>query len=91
MVTQLVLDWWASAIAFIGGLISLPPVPSFLADLPGYVSTAASYVASTGVWIPWALMGTVIGVWAVCLAAGLAVKVVRIVASFLTLGGGSAA
>lgn len=91
MITDYLLSWFGSAVRWLGGLMSLPAVPSFLGDLAGYVATATSYVAATGSWIPWPLMVTVLGVWGVALLAGLAVKLVRIVASFLSLGGGSAA
>ena len=91
MITTYIVGWWGSFVGWLGGTVHLPAVPSFLGDLAGYVATAGSYVASTGAWIPWSLMVTVIGVWAACLGAGLAVKVVRIIASFLTAGGGSAA
>ena len=91
MVTDAVVGWAASFVAWIGGLVSLPAVPTFLSSLGGYVGTASSYVTGTGVWMPWSLLVTVIGAWAVCLLAALVVKVVRIIASFLTLGGGSAA
>lgn len=91
MVTKLVMDAWAASVAWLGGLFTLPAVPSFFGDVAGYVASAASYVASTSVWMPWTLLATVIGAWAVCMALALGVKVVRIVASFLTAGGGSAA
>lgn len=91
MVSKGLLDFWASAVAWIGGLIHLPAVPSFFSDVPGYIATASTYVASTDVWIPWTLLSTVIGAWAVCMGVALTIKLVRIVASFLSAGGGSAA
>lgn len=91
MITDAVVGWAAAFVSWLGGLIVLPTVPTFFGDLAGYVTTAASYVYGTGAWMPWTVMVTVIGVWATCLVVALTVKVVRIVASFLTLGGGSAA
>ncbi|MDQ1628086.1 MAG: hypothetical protein QOI54_1830 [Actinomycetota bacterium] len=91
MITDTIVGWFAAFIGWLGGLVSVPGPPSFLVELPGWVTTASSYVAGTSVWMPWSLMVTVIGVYAVCLTSGLAIKLVRIVASFLTAGGGSAA
>lgn len=91
MITEAVLDWFATFVAWVGGLLTLPSPPAFFATLQGYVTTAGSYVASTGAWLPWSVMGTVLTAFAACLLAALAIKVVRIAASFLTAGGGSAA
>lgn len=91
MVTDAVVGWFSTFLAWIGSQVTLPTVPAFFGDLAGYVATAAGYVAGTGAWMPWSVMVTVIGVWAACLLVALGVKVVRIVASFLTAGGGSAA
>lgn len=91
MITGAIVSWFGAFIGWLGSLLSLPTPPAFLGDLAGYVATAAGYVASTSVWMPWSVMVAVLAAWAVCLAAGFAVKLVRIVASFLTAGGGSAA
>jgi hypothetical protein len=91
VITGLVVHWWASFVVFIGGLVTVPAPPAFLGQLAGWVTTARSYVASTDVWLPWPLAVAVLAAYAGSLLAGLAVKLVRIIASFLTLGGGSAA
>lgn len=91
MVTQWILEWFSAGIAWLGGILTLPSPPSFVTDLPGYVATASSYLVGTGAWIPWTVVIAVLTVYVTCLVAGLAAKLARIVASFLTLGGGSAA
>jgi hypothetical protein len=91
MVTDAILGWLASFVGWIGSNLGLPDPPAFLTDLPGYVATASQYVAGTGAWFPWALVITIVGIWATVLLVSLSVKVFRIIASFLTLGGGSAA
>ena len=91
MVTQGILAAYAWFVSFLGGLISFPAVPAFVGDAAGYASTVGGYVSSTGAWIPWPILGAVLSAYAACLAAALIVKTVRIVASFVTLGGGSAA
>lgn len=91
MITDALVGWWASFVGWAGALVTLPAPPAFLGQIGGFASTAGSYVGSTGAWMPWTLLGTVIGVWAACLLAGLIIKGVRIVLSFLSAGGGSAA
>lgn len=91
MITEQVLSWFGSFIQFLGSVVQFPTVPSFFGSVPGWIVSASSYVAGTGVWIPWTLLGVVIAAWMVSLGAALAVKLVRIVASFFTAGGGSAA
>lgn len=91
MVTQGIVAAYAWFVAFLGSLVNFPPVPAFVADAGGYATTVGGYVVSTGAWIPWPILASVLAAYGVCLAAGLVVKTVRIVASFVTLGGGSAA
>lgn len=91
MITDFVVSWFGRFVGWLGGLVSLPDPPAFLGTLAGYVQQAAGYVASTGAWMPWGLLLAVIAAYAACLTAGVVVKLARIVASFLTAGGGSAA
>ena len=49
------------------------------------------YAAGFGSWVPWAAIGPAILVVLGVLLAASVIRLVRIVASFLTLGGGSAA
>lgn len=68
----------------------VPPVPDWLAGVAGQIASVVSVIASGGMWFPVELLApillVVVGAW----VAGVAIKVVRIVASFLTLGGGGA-
>ena len=91
----MIVEWFLAALkAFLVWLLSLFPdvaVPSWVANADGWFTTLLGNAASMGAWVPWTLLLSVAGVVAVCLAAGFTIKLVRIVASFLTLGGGSAA
>ena len=91
MITGAIAGWFGAFVGWLGGLVSLPTPPAFFGTLQGYAVTAGGYVANTGVWMPWTVIATVLGAWVTALAAALIVKIVRIVASFLTAGGGSAA
>lgn len=55
------------------------------------VGTVLGYAGGFGNWIPWGQVGPALVVVLGVLVAAGAIKLVRIVASFLTLGGGSAA
>jgi hypothetical protein len=91
VITEYLIGMWGSFIGWVGGLIQLPQPPDFFNQLAGWAAQATTYVANTGVWVPWALVSGIIAVWAASLLAALTIKVVRIVLSFFTAGGGSAA
>ncbi|MEI8081427.1 MAG: hypothetical protein WCI74_06225 [Actinomycetes bacterium] len=91
MVTEWLMNTFSGTVAWLMMLVTVPAPPSWLADAGGYIATVGTYVTGTGVWIPWALISAVLGGWAVVMVAMVAIKGLRIVASFLTLGGGSAA
>jgi hypothetical protein len=80
--------WVLGILGDVGSLFPSPP--SWIGDLPGYVSTAAGYVASTGYWVPWTVAVAVLGSWVLCLNAALLVKVARITWSFVPFVGGDA-
>lgn len=82
---------FSSFVEFVIGLVTFPEPPDFLDGLGSNISLIGSYVADTGVWIPWSLLVAIVGFWAVVLVVAYGVKAVRILASFATFGGGSAA
>ena len=79
------IEWVAAQVAAV-----VPPVPDWLVALPGYIHTLTSYLGAVGHWFPVELLAVVVLAVALTWAAGLAIKGFRIVASFLTLGGGGA-
>lgn len=76
-----------------GVLDAIPEVgvPGWLLSLSGMLGSLFDMGASLGAWIPWTLVGAVAGTVVATWAIAFGVKLTRIVASFLTLGGGSAA
>lgn len=91
----MITDWFLNLLgSIVTGLLDTLPhvdVPDWLASASEGASTIAGYGAGLGVWIPAPLiMGVVLTLLATWLI-GFGIKAVRIVASFLTLGGGSAA
>lgn len=74
-------------------LSGLPPT-----ETPAWMSTASAYMpnvfrvgASMGVWFPWSLLGIVMGTVVVVWASAFGIKILRMVLSLFTGGGGSAA
>lgn len=91
----MITEWLLTAFQWLlHGLLAVLPtvsVPSWLSSNDSAFTTVFSAAGSMGVWFPSTLVVTVLtGVLALWLV-GFAIKLVRIVASFFTAGGGSAA
>lgn len=78
----------------LGELIDSVPVtevPSWVNTGANFIPTVFNFAGSMGVWFPWGVLGvvlaSVVGVW----IASFVLKVVRIIISHVTGGGGSAA
>lgn len=91
----MIVKWFLELIAsFLNWLLSLLPtfeIPSWMGDVAGVVGMVFGFADSMSAWFPGPLVLTVVltvlSVWAV----SFAIKIARIVASFFTAGGGSAA
>ena len=66
----------------------VPPVPSWIADAIAGVSTVVGKAGTIGTWVPWGIVVASVGLVVLVMIAGLGIQLARIVASFLTLGGG---
>lgn len=90
MITDAILDFLTGVLHSILGSLPTLAVPSWL-DTSGPIGTVFTYAGLMGAWFPTSLATTVLlallGAWGV----GFGVKTVRILASFFTAGGGSAA
>jgi len=91
MITDLFLKLLDSIITGVLGILPSFGVPSFITSAGGYVSTVTSYAAQLGNWVPWPIAITGVLCVFAAIAVAWGIKVVRMIASFLTLGGGSAA
>lgn len=90
MIFELVVDAIVSLVTAVVGLLPDSPPPGWLSNLAGNVETLVGLTAGLGAWAPIGLMFTVSAAVVACMVIGFVVKVVRIVASFITLGGGAA-
>lgn len=93
MITDWLLDLLHSAITKVFAAIAahLPAPPGWLLDAVGFIHTVMGYVGAFDSWVPLSIALPITVFVGVALVAGLVIKVVRIVLSFATLGGGSAA
>lgn len=91
MVTERLIDLVAGFASFVIGLVPAPGVPAFFTDATNAASSVGDLFASVSVWFPLGLVAAVLTAWALTWGVGVSIKVVRIVASFFTAGGGSAA
>lgn len=66
------------------------PVPAWLSGGAANVASVLGTAGQLGYWVPFSVAAVVVSSVVACLLAGLGIKVARIVASFLTVGGGSA-
>lgn len=90
----MIVEWLLSlATSLVEGLLSALPTfnpPSWIADGASSVSSVLTTAGSLGHWVPLPLFGVVVAAVLTSLTVGLGIKIVRIVASFMTVGGGSA-
>jgi hypothetical protein len=75
-------------------LLSIFPtytLPAWVGEIPAQVGGVVGYMEAMGNWIPVEHFAPAFGLVLISVGVAAAVKIARIVASFVTLGGGSAA
>lgn len=91
MIIEALVTLLRGVVEFLFGLLGDLPAPGWLTDLSGQMSGLVATGASMGVWVPWSVLGAGMAAVGTCLVVSLTVRVVRIVISLFTGGGGSAA
>lgn len=91
MIFEAIVSVFAGFVSWVFSLLPNDDPPAWLLSSTGALRTVWSYAAGLGAWIPWDVAGYVVAAVLSCVGIGLAIKVLRIVASFFTAGGGSAA
>lgn len=91
MIVDAFLGWISSALAFVVENLPAPQVPEWLSGFSMEAASATASVGYMGNWVPVPLLAAIGTVVAAAWAAGLIMKIGRIVLSFFTAGGGSAA
>jgi len=91
VVTDAILRVLGAFATFLIGLMGTWELPDWLSTVVTFVANLVTQAAALGNWIPWQHVGIALAlIWASFLIA-FGVRVARIVASFFTAGGGSAA
>lgn len=90
MVTDAIIGVLHSVLSTVLGWLPTFTLPTWMSDT-GPLATVLGYAGSMGAWFPTTLAATVLVAVLAAYAVAFGVKIVRIVASFATLGGGSAA
>jgi len=91
MIADAVISVFVWIIKAVVGLLPTGAAPAWLDDGAGYMAEIFGLVSGLGAWVPVSLAVTVVAAVLACVVIGFLIKVIRIVASFLTAGGGSAA
>jgi hypothetical protein len=90
----MIVEWLLGAVSWLWqhliANVPFPAVPDWLTSTASATSSLSSHFAGLGAWLPFPLLSTIGAAWLLVLVASLGLKVVRIVASFMTVGGGSA-
>lgn len=90
MITEALISVFTTVLGVVLGTVPSLPVPGWLAEGPGFVAAVMGTAGAFSFWVPLRLLGVVVAVIVAALLVGLGVKLARILASFLTLGGGGA-
>lgn len=91
MVTDAILRALANFLSWVIGLFPTITLPDWVTTVTGFVTGIVTQALQLGNWIPWPMVGLAfVFIWGAFLVA-FGVRIARIVASFFTAGGGSAA
>ena len=90
MITNALLSFIASCWSTLCGLFPAPSPPSWFSSVASFGTSASQHFAGVGSWLPFDVLSAVIATLLSVVVASFALKGLRIVASFLTAGGGSA-
>lgn len=91
MIFEAVVGFFVALVDFFLGLLPSSTPPEWFLTAGDAVSDVLAHAAGLGAWLPLPLAVTVFGALLASVLVGFGIKVVRIVASFFTAGGGSAA
>ena len=91
MVTRAVVELLGGLVAWLVTLMPSPSMPDWYAPIPGYLATLGSAVSQFSYWIPVSLISTMLVFVTASRLAPIVIRIVRVVVSLFTGGGGSAA
>jgi hypothetical protein len=89
MVVNALLSMFADALSWLLSLMPHLSVPTWLTTAGTTLTGLLNGLSGTSGWLPWIPLEASIGLALAAVGISVAIRGVRIVASFLTLGGGS--
>lgn len=92
VIVEFLLDLVETVVSFLVGLIPPLPLPGFLLEGGGIdnaASSAAGYLAPLALWVPFADIAAALTIVIGCVVAGIGVRIVRVLISHFTGGGGA--
>lgn len=89
MVISGFLSVLGTVLTWVLGLLPHFGVPSWFSGLGSAVATVSGALSGTSSWVPWTAVMVGLGVIFAAVGVSVAIRGFRIVASFLTAGGGS--
>lgn len=90
MIFEGIINAVAGIVSFIAGLMPEFDTPAWLTTIAAKIDLVVANMAPLGVWLPFGAAGTAVTLVLAAVAVAVIIKLVRIIASFLTLGGGAA-
>jgi hypothetical protein len=81
----------AGLLSFIGGLFPTVDTSGFVGSVSGAIGSVTGAMAPLGNWIPFSAAAQACGLVLTAIAAALAIKLLRVILSLFTGGGGGAA
>lgn len=90
MIVEAIVNFFLGLVEALLSFLPTNEPPDWLTSIGGVVGTVYGYAGQMGAWFPVTLVRNVVIAVVAAALLGFSVKVVRIVASFLTVGGGSA-
>lgn len=91
MILEAIITAVVAVLSALGDLFPEMDTPAFIGSISSQISSVTGQMAPLGNWVPFGAAGTALQLVLAAIAIAIVVKVVRIIASFLTAGGGSAA
>jgi hypothetical protein len=91
VIIEAIVSLLAGFFTWVGGLFGEFNLPGWFSDLDDGMDYLADQTAGFNNWVPMVTMVNCMNLVMAAVGIGLVIKLVRIVASFFTAGGGSAA
>lgn len=90
VILDAILSVLAAVVGWVASLFPSAAPPAWFVNLSDTFQGLLNQFGTMGTWMPTNLAVLVFGAWIACVGIGFAIKLVRIIVSFVTVGGGSA-